>query len=141
MEDFVPYKEALCLKKLGFNDPCIAIWSGFDEINFSVTDTVRLFSSKFSINDVQSSTSYINPSDNRVSAPLYHQVFKWFRKNHNLFVTIPHSIRSNTFAYLIGTENDGWLNYKDRFSSYEKAELECLRQLIKIIKDRTSEKY
>ena len=74
---FVPYKIALELKELGFNEPCFAIWSGFDENNFSVTDTVRLFSSKFSIDGTQSNTLYINPTDNRVSAPLWQQAFRW----------------------------------------------------------------
>ena len=30
-EQFIPYEQALELKELGFNEPCFAIWSGFDE--------------------------------------------------------------------------------------------------------------
>jgi hypothetical protein len=59
-KEFVPYEHALELKLLGFDEPCFAIWSGFDENNFSTTDTIRLFSSKFRINDTQSSFFYGN---------------------------------------------------------------------------------
>ena len=85
---FCPYELALELKELGFNEPCFAIWSGFDENNFSVTDTVRLFSSKFSIDGTQSNTLYINPTDNRVSAPLWQQAARFLYINSNKQINI-----------------------------------------------------
>ena len=85
---FCPYELALELKELGFNEPCFAIWSGFDENNFSVTDTVRLFSSKFSIDGTQSNTLYINPTDNRVSAPLWQQSARFLYINSNKQINI-----------------------------------------------------
>jgi hypothetical protein len=29
-KEFVPFEEAAALKKLGFNEPCFAIYSGYD---------------------------------------------------------------------------------------------------------------
>ena len=121
-KQFIPYKQALELKELDFNEPCFAIWSGFDENNFSVTDTVRLFSSKFSIDGTQSNTLYINPTDNRVSAPLWQQAFDW--------------LWNKTGRYIIPIPNDDkeWLCMGNKFKTYEEARLECLKKLINIIK-------
>ena len=121
-KQFIPYEQALELKELGFNEPCFAIWSGFDENNFSVTDTVRLFSSKFSIDGTQSNTLYINSTDNRVSAPFWQQAFDW--------------LWNKTSRYIIPIPNDNkeWLCMGNKFKTYEEARLECLKKLINIIK-------
>ena len=118
--NFVPYQIAVDMKSIGFDEPCFAIWSGFDENNFSVTDTVRLFSSKFSIDGTQSNTLYINPTDNRVSAPLWQQSFLY--------------LWNKTEKYIIPIPNDDieWLCMGKKFKTYEEARLECLKKLIEI---------
>jgi hypothetical protein len=78
MKDFVPYKLALELKQLGFDEECFAIWSGIDEQNFSITDTTRLYSSEFRINGTQSSKFYVNDFNSlRVAAPTYSQAINF----------------------------------------------------------------
>ena len=142
-KQFIPYELALELKELGFDEPCFAIWSGFDENNFSVTDTVRLFSSKFSIDGTQSNTSYINSTDNRVSAPLWQQVFDWFRYVMLLdnFITpywfIDGEYKVKKYIYSIEPSNrfDEYFDCdSDQYDTYEEARLECLKKLINIIK-------
>lgn len=138
-KEFVPYEQALALKELGFDEPCFAIWSGLDENNFSTTDTVRLFSSKFRINNTQSATFYTNDFNSlsrRVSAPTFSQAFRFFREKYKLYGLI--EIGTQEFSYQVfnkkgnrqlGTEP---MSYN---GTYEEAELECLKKLIEIVKD------
>jgi hypothetical protein len=147
-EQFIPYELALELKKLGFNEPCFAIWSGFDENNFSVTDTVRLFSSKFSIDGTQSNTLYINPTDNRVSAPLWQQAFDWFReRGYNACIEVTDTTIHYYWSITIQDSNDREYNDVDlidsvnnrwysslRFENYDNARIEAIKIIIDLYK-------
>ena len=141
---FIPYNLALELKELGFDEPCFAIWSGFDENNFSVTDTVRLFSSKFSIDGTQSNTSYINSTDNRVSAPLWQQAFDWFRdvmlfdSSIVPYWVIDGDFKQKKYIFVLEPANkidEYFDSQSDEYETYEEARLECLKKLIEIVKN------
>ena len=137
--EFVPYEQALELKQLGFDEPCFAIWSGFDENNFSTTDTVRLFSSKFRIDDTQSSSFYDNsPNYNQVSAPTFQQAFKWFREKYNLWNMIyPRDGWNYTIQEIDNIPSVFGESYHNtEMKTYEDAELECLKKLISIVKEK-----
>ena len=127
-KQFIPYEQALELKELGFNEPCFAIWSGFDENNFSATDTVRLFSSKFSIDGTQSNTLYINSTDNRVSAPLWQQGINFLLNKLNGHYCI--TFYKDETGYITDNRVD-YLEYD--FENFT----ECLKKLIEIIKRNT----
>jgi hypothetical protein len=134
-KEFIPYTEALALKELGFDESCFAIWSGIDELNFSVTDTIRLYSSAFSINGNQSSKFYINDFNSlRVAAPTFSQAFRWFREKYDIQLGICH----------IHGGFDCWTNDGDlfengkycNFKTYEEAEIACLEKLIEIVENK-----
>jgi hypothetical protein len=146
-KEFVPYELALRMKDLGFDESCFAIWSGINELNFSVTDTTRLYSSEFRINGSQSCKSYVNDfNSRRVAAPLYQQAFRWFREKYDLWYCIkkyPTSENPNRCYYELTGNNinadkdesqnsymSGW------FDSYEETELECLKKLIEIVEEK-----
>jgi hypothetical protein len=132
-KEFVTYEQALELKELGFDEPCFAIYSGFDEDNFSISDTIRLYSSKFRINDTQSNCFYINNFNSpRVSAPTFSQAFRWFREKYNLHSYIEGAYP--WFRFYINSENDRYEGYKHLL--FEEAELECLKKLIEIVKNK-----
>ena len=143
--EFIPYEQALALKELGFDGDCFAIWSGFDEINFSTTDKVRLYSSKFRIDDTQSATFYINDFNSlssRVAAPTISQTFRWFREKYNIIPNI-HSVyidethtKINFWVWFANYEENS--NEEIYYGTYEEAELECLKKLIEIVKDGRS---
>ena len=138
-KEFVPYEQALELKQLSFDGDCFAIWSGFDEINFSTTDKVRLFSSKFRINDTQSSSFYTNsPNYNQVSAPTFQQSFRWFREKYNLWNMIyPRDGWNYTIQQIDNMPSVFGNSYhKTEMKTYEDAELECLKKLIEIVKKK-----
>ena len=138
-KEFVPYKLALALKELGFDGDCFAIWSGFDEINFSTTDKVRLYSSKFRINDTQSATFYINDFNSlssKVAAPTFSQVFRLFREKYKLEYHIK-SDMMGYYTYIVDRNIHKTLSMKNNiFQTYEEAELECLKKLIEIVKEK-----
>ncbi len=134
-KEFIPYTEALALKELGFDEDCFAIWSGIDEQNFSVTDTIRLYSSGFRINGTQSSKFYVNDFNSlRVAAPTFSQAFRWVRTNYGYWSYIKEATKG-TCRFYIEKFDEKFFN-SDIIDSYEEAELECLKKLIKIVKQK-----
>ncbi|MEY2869821.1 MAG: hypothetical protein RIR01_2323 [Bacteroidota bacterium] len=132
MEDhFVNYNQALALKELGFDEPCIAFYSkqlltfhthGIDP-HFIFKRNTELWSSP--------------------SAPLKSQVFKWFRDKHGLYSSYgtTNDFDEKINGYVISVFNDGVrkkLHINWEVGTYEEAESECIDKLISIIKEKKS---
>jgi hypothetical protein len=116
-KEFVPYEESLALKQLDFDEPCFR-W--YDE---RWGDDLQ--QDKFNTN------KDLFMTDLDCSAPLYQQAFRWFREKYNLLYNINETYeKSSKYIYSIGY---GW---SDALESYEEAELECLKKLIEIIKNK-----
>ena len=120
-KEFVPYAEALALKELGF-----------DNKTFKSYDTsVVLVDGKYLLDNW-----YDVSTVDEVKAPLYQQAFRWFREKYNLYGTIRYG--NNEFdksIYLFPCIN-GVIVGNDSFKTYEEAELECLKKLIEIVKNK-----
>ena len=119
-ELFIPYTEALELKELGFDEPCLATYH--KELH-----TIIPIYAKYTNQDV-------------IKAPLYSQAFKWFRDTHNLDAwveEINHGINNDKKQYIfqLPTKTSHFEKIK-YFETYEQAELECLRELIEIVKEQ-----
>ena len=123
-KDYIPFELALELKSLGFYEKC----------------------SKYFKNDGTQHPSTINYCYNfrtgdLVSSPLFSQVFRWFRKKYeNLHGSIEQT-NSYKDEYTVYIGRFGYIegNLKDEpkvFISYEEAELECLKKLIEIVKNK-----
>ena len=70
------------------------------------------------------------------SAPTYQQAFRFFREKYNLFGQV--NIRT---YYIYEISNDGIAikmasQYDKLLNTYEEAELECLKKLIELIKQK-----
>jgi len=121
-KEFVPYEQALELKELGFNEPCLAYYSDVELQNpyLSVGRGVKTLS------DMQGGYYKL--------APLYQQAFRWFRDKYGLIGWVEGKFK---YKYCIESNipADGQLN-RFPFRKYEEAELECLKQLIEIIKSK-----
>ena len=123
-KEFVPYTEALELKELGFNEPCFAWWC----VDGRLVQDYSPFSEEESV----------------LQAPIYQQVFRWFRDAYGLFGTIKIDQTTepkfwfSTVRYESTQFFEGW--YDDEpsslYYSYEQAEIECLRKLIEIVKTK-----
>jgi hypothetical protein len=147
-KEFVPYKQALELKELGFNEPCLAHLIGFGDGTKE--------NGKYKINQQQVfyPNDYISSDDKAeelglypfgmCGVPLYQQAFRWFREKYDLQCW-PEVTGSNRYSCRYdGNDETGkrWVGYlKDYngqsvlYSKYEEAELACLIKLIKIVKE------
>ena len=111
-KEFVPYEEALELKALGFDEYCMeACYYEFKDRgnSYMLLHTPDSYDSK-----------------EGVKAPLYQQAFRWFREKHKLH-------------YPIAVSDGVWFYAKwslGGYKTYEEAELECLKKLIEIVKDK-----
>jgi hypothetical protein len=130
-KEFVPYEEALALKELGFDEPCL---SSFDE-------NKNLF--KVWENDMVNGRTIC-------LAPLYQQAFRWFREKYNLRGFIGFRPNVKMFDYHIYDMSLSGLEYtkqrtmeefnKDpKVGTYEEAELACLREMIKLVKENENQ--
>jgi hypothetical protein len=116
-KEFIPYAEALALKELGFDEPCFAYYG---EINGG---EIMLFLKK----NFDNQALYF-------LAPLYQQAFRWFREKYGLDSWV---YKSRDYAYFYSILKDSrYLSPSIEFNSYEEAELECLRKLIEIVKEK-----
>ena len=114
-KEFVLKPEALALKELGFDEPCIAC---YDKLNMLATYLENLFKPK----------NY-NTSGYCISAPLYQQAFRWFRKKHKLS-----GIPTHQSYDIYNIETGECIIEVYPLDSYEEAELACLRKLIELVK-------
>jgi hypothetical protein len=121
-KEFVPYKQALALKELGFNEPCFkkyiagCLWS-----NPTTPEVYK--------------NIHANSSD--CLTPLYQQAFRWFRDKY-LLDSIIQPTYSTKYQYrVIKTKVQVYGDYMGKeFSSFEEAELECLKKLIELVKSK-----
>ena len=117
-KEFVPYKLALRMKQLGFNEPCLAFYG--DENDFSMDSSRKN-----------------NPfRKTECTTPLYQQAFRWFREKYQLHSTIT-SISQESWQWHITKpgESLGKL-YDEDFYTYEEAEVACLEKLIEIVEQK-----
>jgi hypothetical protein len=128
-KEFVTYEQALALKELGFDEPCLGYWKSK---NWLIQEKTR--------------TDGYTHADQECSVPLYQQAFRWFREKYNFEYQIIKSangnysvvIHLNTQEYLdkISTQPHACIEEVTDCYSYEEAELECLIKLIEIIKNK-----
>jgi len=120
---FVPYKESLELKKLGFNEPCFTYYK-----DDQLSDILELVKNS----EMENVNNEIH---NYISAPIFSQAFKFFREKYKLHSTIT-SISQESWQWHITKpgESLGKL-YEEDFYNYEEAELACLRKLIGVVKE------
>lgn len=133
-EQFVPYKIALKLKELGFDEECLAYY-----YKHGNSKKEKLFyypsQDEYDIDD----HPYLEPNSKTNSdAPLWQQAFDWFRDKYNLVSEIFHNPeyewKNWKYRFYWTTERLRLSNISDgHYETYEEARLECLKKLIKIV--------
>ena len=124
-KEFIPWEEAMSLKVLGFDYPCLGSYSNKDTFN--------------------TGGIYYRVTPNQPSvciAPLYQQTFEWFRENHKLIGSViplssdPLGKVSHYGFDICSSLNDS--NWEDDcgFKTYKEAELACLRKLLEIVRTK-----
>jgi len=124
-KEFVTYEIALQMKEIGYNERNIYHYAnGILQEGITYNSDHRDYES--------------------ISAPLYQQAFRWFREEYNL--TWEHQFDDSNISLYVGeiaypdnnldffkiieVECDGYNK------AYEQAQLECLKKLIQIVKER-----
>ena len=135
MKDFTLYPEALELKQLGFDEPCLAFYNG------TFLESTQYIFDDCSMMDIGQC----------LLSPTYSQAFRWFREQYDLdYSLLPesssgHRLSTRTFNIVIYKYHmnmnvqaeivriDGKIA---RYNKREEAELACLRKLIEIVKEK-----
>ena len=154
---FIPYEQALELKELEFNEPCLAVTHRDGTLcslvpaftrDSQVEGFASIKNSECLWEDDQDSINGIQ----EVATPTYSQAFRWFREKHNIKISIDYKSTDEicyfykiSFQRLANGENppvmiwhhcDSWLGLNKPLSTYEEAEIDCLKKLIEIAKNK-----
>ena len=140
-KEFVPYEQALALKELGFDEPCLAWFSETKELQIA-PETYKKWTGKPCNN-----SNIINIFNvDCITAPTFSQAFRWFRDKYNLDIDI--SRNDQEMIDYVEREGGKYLpKYSYGYSNgtfirigtcmkYEEAELACLIKLIEIVKEK-----
>ena len=124
-KEFIPYEQALALKELGFDEVCLGFYKS-DKLEFQ---------NFISQNKKRTNSWYT--SLNGCTAPTFSQAFRFFREKYGLHYIICKNIQMDGYGYRevilspYMEENENTI-----FKTYEEAELECLKKLIEIVKEK-----
>ena len=127
-KEFIPYEQALALKELGFDEQCLALYD---------------LDGKITIEFVNWKNAKNRKSNYLIATPLYQQSFRWFREKYNLHSQTPStcvewSVRIFYNNPIYDELDSIVFDSMEQYTSYEEAELECLKKLIEIVKDGRS---
>lgn len=129
---FLPYKESLELKKLGFNEECIAYYHNHVEPSF-----VKGLDSG---NTTKNSEQNLYHTD--CTAPLFQQVFDWFREKYFIIVIVEpiwvdgavSPIKYDWSIFSEDFENEDFNT--PPFHTYNDAEINVINYIINYINER-----
>jgi hypothetical protein len=144
-KEFVPPKQSLELKELGFDEPCLGFYY---KLNDDLLLEIPVISYKENKNSIIDET-FDNKSE-CITAPLYQQAFSFFREKYNLYAEL-YTANMGAIEYCfqirdLYSEKYIYDNFQGAGSSYvgtfntpEEAELACLVKLISIVKEQQNE--
>jgi hypothetical protein len=114
--EFVPYEQALVLKELGFDEPCLGYYTIYSD------GEVKLFTSDKGFRNLEAST--------------FSQAFRWFREKYGYYISFfrTHDGNWGTDLWLLGVHKPKATVFGE---TYEETELACLKKLIEIVKHET----
>jgi hypothetical protein len=125
-KEFIPYEQALALKELGFDEPCLAFFW-----NTGKFYTTAEYPHSIETHKQNQLGDYNYDS---TSAPLYQQAFRWFREKYQIDSWIYPNLNG---LYSVSNVRRGvGLGKVSEYQTYEEAELACLKKLIEILKQK-----
>ena len=131
MKKFVPYELASRMKKIGFDEECIAYYQKSAVIGNDNILPISFTNMASDFNDYE----YSKLGVPFYSAPTWQQAFRWFREKYALCIVIkPIDDKKLELGYNL-TKNGLIMG---AYTTYEEAELACLDKLIEIVEGRES---
>ena len=122
---FIPYRQALELKELGFDEKCLMAFYGSSREDKK--DELFLHNG---FGRIRNSNLINEPGV--IVAPLWQQAFDWFRTEHGLVGNVEYLL-NRWFCYTINDGKDEKTSRRlfTEFETHEEAQLELLKRLIK----------
>ena len=107
-KEFISYEQALALKELGFDEPCIGWYN--PQVNYKKVTTDKYWAFHLT-----------GEWENFKPAPLKQQAFRWFREKHNFWVEI--KVEDNV---KLGEQTFYWSIFGEYKTLNEKSIIRCL---------------
>lgn len=138
-KEFVPHEEALALKELGFDEKCLCNWE--ESWSPEPEHEIRMV--------LTTDQTWLRPG--WICAPTFSQAFRWIREKYWYTALI----LCDSFQIVMQLSTSQTLDSKtwewkpiyitqtyhreEGLKSYDESELACLKQLIKIAKEKNNE--
>jgi hypothetical protein len=138
-KEFIPYEIALDMKSIGFDEPCFAKYTVIPEDKIDwFTIPEQGITDKTSFGSSKNYNSKSFEEEGTISAPTFSQCFRWFREKYELVVDWNYSQHDNFGSYIgVCIKN---IHLEETivgvYKTYEEAELECLKKIIEITKNK-----
>ena len=154
-KEFIPYEQALELKELEFNEPCL--------LHIQYSSGTDVFTGKKFKNSIWLGNGYDAEIDDKkikykfpkhseqsygtLGIATFSQAFRWFGEKYNLHAE-PYTVDMGVIEYCFQIRDlysekyvyDNFVgagsSYSGTFHSLEEAEIECLKKLIEIVKNK-----
>lgn len=124
---FVTYDQALELKKMGFDGPCLGYYGSDEEFNYVNWEIFKDFPYLASNSEWK----------DLVGAPLKQQAFEFFREKFNLDHIVAYAGRGGEYSAFVNEYIYGNNGNSPSVFSYEESENQCIDRLIEIVKKGT----
>jgi hypothetical protein len=143
-KEFVTYEQALALKELGFDEPCLVVWPGIEGQKLGYDGRYFSLVKGYKNSKLSKEVKKYAPGIIDVAAPLYQQAFRWFREKYELHSFIYSDYTWNISGGIWDIAEHKGVRYDwdspEKFSSYEEAQLDCLTKLIAIVQENEAVK-
>jgi hypothetical protein len=130
--EFVPMNLALRIKELGFDEPCMAIYS-------NANPKTGLYTlKKYRLKLIKQASQ----KDKGVKAPTWHSAFDWFREKYEINVFYWRNDLTDKYRISEIKIGNKEISLEEKFEDkeykfYEEAELAGLIKLIEIVESKT----
>lgn len=137
-QEFVSYEQAVALKELGFDEPCLAV-THRDRTLCSLVPAFTRDSQVEGFRSIKNSECLWEDDEDsfdgiqEVATPTYSQAFRWFREKCQAHIH-PTLVMPNVYIvqYALWTS--------ETFDTYEEAENACIDKLIELAKQQDNGK-
>lgn len=124
--EFVSYELALELKELDFDFPVLAEYRQWD----GIIPYLKLYQDLDDCSTDERDYTYTT----ECTAPLWQQVFDWFREKHNIHGFVTLSENNKHYMACIIDKKYQYDFDMNGYDTYQKAQISCIEKLIEIIK-------
>ena len=141
-KELVPHELSLRMKLIGFNEPCLAYYSKYNDSNRPPHLAINFKHSLKSNSDfryLQTRPSgeglFIGIDEGGCACPFITQAFRWFREKYGLFTQVERGQNPTNYYPIIDNVSHRY-NADLWFDTYEEAEIACLEELIKMVEEK-----